>query len=279
MKRLVIIVGLAIGFIGFKDPGISEASQGGAQYKFGVVPQFEPRKLARIWIPILKEIEKETGIHLKMVGSPKIPEFEKSFIAGEFDFAYMNPYHAVLAQIEVGYTPLIRDGGRMLQGILVVRKNDPIQHVKQLDKEKVAYPAPNALGASLLMRRELDDLFGVKTIPNYVQTHSSVYFNVLVGNVRAGGGVMGTFSQQKDSVKNQLRVIYRTKEIPPHPVVGHPRVPQEAMDKVKLAFLKLGNSPEGKKLLGGIPIKQVVPASLEDYKPLTEWGLERYYQR
>ena len=56
-------------------------------YTFGIVPQFEARKLARIWEPIISEIEKRTGYDFEIVGSPRIPEFETSFMNGEFDFA------------------------------------------------------------------------------------------------------------------------------------------------------------------------------------------------
>ena len=38
-----------------------------AFYRFGVVPQFEPRKLVAIWLPIIAELEKRTGFKLAMV--------------------------------------------------------------------------------------------------------------------------------------------------------------------------------------------------------------------
>ncbi len=41
------------------------------QYTFGVVPQFEARRLSDIWVPILDELERRTGLNLTMVGSPE----------------------------------------------------------------------------------------------------------------------------------------------------------------------------------------------------------------
>ena len=99
------------------------ASQGhkdAPEYSFGVVPQFEQRKLFRIWRPILDELEKRTGLSFHLVGSPKIPVFEKKYMAGIYDFAYMNPYNILQAYKSQGYIPLIRDGGRVLKGVLVV---------------------------------------------------------------------------------------------------------------------------------------------------------------
>lgn len=62
-------------------------------YTFGVVPQFQHRRILKIWRPILNEIEKQTGIKLNLTGTPTIPAFEKKIMKGDLDFAYMNPYH------------------------------------------------------------------------------------------------------------------------------------------------------------------------------------------
>ena len=50
-----------------------------AVYSVGVVPQFEARALASIWVPILAELSKRTGLQLSMKGAPRIPEFEVAF--------------------------------------------------------------------------------------------------------------------------------------------------------------------------------------------------------
>jgi len=33
-----------------------------------------------------------------MIGAPTIPAFEVAFQGGEYDIAYMNPYHGVMAE-------------------------------------------------------------------------------------------------------------------------------------------------------------------------------------
>ncbi|MCP4586900.1 phosphate/phosphite/phosphonate ABC transporter substrate-binding protein [Pseudoalteromonas sp.] len=248
-----------------------------AQYTIGVVPQFEQRKLFRIWQPIVKELEKRTGFAFHIVGSPKIPAFEKSFMAGEFDFAYMNPYHILKAHKTQGYIPLVRDGSRQLKGVLVVKKDSPIQDVKELNKKKVAFPAPNALGASLLMRADLSELHGLTIFPRYVQTHSSVYLNVALGQAEAGGGVMSTLNAQPDSLKSKLKVLYETRGMSPHPLSAHPRVDEQDREKVKQAWLEFSATAEGKALLSKIPMKESIGASMEDYQPMAEWGLDKYY--
>lgn len=255
----------------------SSPAKAETEYTFGVVPQFEPRKLAGIWAPILKELEERTNLKFKMVGSSEIPEFEINFIEGEFDFAYMNPYHALMASTEQGYVPLVRDHGRKLFGILVNKKDSPISNVEELNGKKIVFPSPNALGASLLMRADLDQIHKIKFKTNYVQTHSSVYLNVLLGDADAGGGVMGTFNGQKPEVRDGLKIIYKTRPMAPHPVVAHPRVPKEHMDLVQNAFLDMSKTEEGAAMLAKIPMKKIGIAKIKEYLELKEWNLDKYF--
>ena len=257
------------------------AAAAGAQEKptfnVGVVPQFEARKLADIWLPILDELERRTGYHFDMEGSARIPVFEKSFEAGEFDFAYMNPYHCLVAMETQGYVPLVKDGSRLLYGVLVVRKDSPYEKVEDLDGQTIAFPAPNALGASLLMRAELTRKVGLTFTPVYAQTHTSSYLNVVLGEAAAAGGVASTLAKQEPEIRDQLRVVYETVRTPPHPVVAHPRVPAEVREKVRQAFLDMAATPEGQAMLAKIPMNQAVPAEQAEFAALGEMGLRDFY--
>ena len=246
-------------------------------YSFGVVPQFDAQRINETWQPILNEIEKITGFKFKLTGSLTIPAFETQFTVGEFDFAYMNPFHALKAAEAQRYIPQVRDVGTSLYGIIVVPKNSPINSVQELEGKTVAFPAPNALGASLIPRADLKTLYNVNILPKYVQSHSSVYLNVALGRVAAGGGVQKTFDQQKKSVRDKLRILYKTREFVPHPVVAHERVPEEDRKKVKQAFLALADTQKGRELLSKVPIVTLGPAMLEDYLSLKDWALESFY--
>lgn len=248
----------------------------GHTYTVGVVPQFEASKLHAIWRPILDRIEHKTGYHFKLRGSPGIPEFEREFVEGAFDFAYMNPYHLVMANEAAGYIPLVRDHGRQLFGVLVVRKDSDIDDPRQLQGKPVAFPSPNALGASLQMRQELHDKFGVTTRPRYVKTHDSVYLNVLLGKAVAGGGVQKTLNRQKPAYRKALRIIYTTTKVAPHPLAALPSVPEKVRNAVQQALLEMGRDENDRKLLLKIPMKAIGVASLSDYEPLKQMGLERF---
>ena len=273
MNRLIIIIFLVL--TTFTLAIYAESAE--KIYTIGVVPQFEARKLHEIWRPILDLLEKETGYKFKIRGSSSIPKFEQEFAQGKFDFAYMNPYHLIIANDSAGYIPLVRDHGRKLYGVLVVKKDSGITSPAQLNGKTLMFPAPNALGASLQMRQELHDKFGIEFKTNYVKTHDSVYLNVLLGEASAGGGVQKTLNEQKKQYKDMLRVIYQTQKVAPHPLAVLPDVPVEIRDRVRDALLEIGQSKEGQELLSKIPMNKIGPASMQDYMPLKDIGLERFY--
>jgi len=245
-------------------------------YSFGIVPQFEQRKIFDIWRPILNELEARTNIKFKMVGTAKIPDFTRKFLQGHFDFAYMNPYHMMQSAKTQGYIPLVRDGGRTLNGIIVVHKDSNLKTIDDIKQLNFAFPSANALGASLLIRSELDKR-NIQYSSEYVQTHSSVYLHVAKKLYPIGGGVLSTFLAQKDQIKNSLRIIFTTPPVPPHPISAHPRVPKEIRMKVKNALLEMSKSEHFQKYLKKIPIKKMIPAKIDEYMKLHDLHLEKLY--
>jgi len=246
-------------------------------FTIGIVPQFEPIKLAEIWSPILRELEEETGHTFEMIGSPRISEFEDGFIKGDFDFAYMNPYHFLVARKAQGYDALVRDGARELFGVLVVAKDSGIENVADLEGKTIAFPSPNALGAALLMRADLDRIHGLEYKQEYVSTHSSTYLNVALGQMDAGGGVMATLNRAEPQVRDRLRIIYETTRVPPHPFVAHQRIAPDVAEAVQTAFLKIADTAEGQELLARIPMRQAIAATSAEYDGLYALNLQNYW--
>lgn len=252
------------------------AAFAGSTYTFGVVPQFEQRKLFAVWKPVVDELARRTGLDIRLEVTLSVPEFEAAVEAGSFDFIYANPFHILKVRESQGYIPLVRDE-EPLRGIIVVRKDSPLKSVKELDGKTLAVPSPNAVGASLLARADLERLYGVRVQMLNVKTHSSVYLHVLNGLTEVGGGVQKTFAEQAPAIQAQLRVLYTTRDMPSHPVAAHPRVPAAVRDALRQALLAIGASPAGKALLEDIPMPRPVTTSLDDYLPMRQWGLEKYW--
>lgn len=247
-------------------------------YTFSVVPQFERRMLFSIWQPIVDQLEKRTGLHLNLVTSLSVSDYESDVQKGQYDFIYLNPYMMTVVAETPGYIPLVRDA-RPIHGILVVRKDSPLQKVSDLQGKTLAVPSMTALGASLLLRAELDRQFGVKTQVIIAKTHSSVFLHVINGFADAGGSVQKTLGEQDARIQGALRVLHRTAPMPSHPLAAHRRVPAEVREKIRQAFIELASTNEGRALLEKVPMQSPVAAQISDYDVLKSLQLNNYLEQ
>ena len=246
-------------------------------YIVGVVPQFATQIISSTWEPLLEKLAAKTGDTFELVIETDITQFEVAFERGDYDIAYMNPWHAVIAFETQGYIPIVKDGAKSLKGVLIVKADSAITDVSELDNTEIAFPSPNALSASLLMRTELATLHDLTITPLYVRTHPSVYLNVALGKSLAGGGVLRTLRAQPQSLQDQVKIIYETREVSPHPIVAHPSISPETRLKIANALLESAAEPEGAALFAGIPMQQPMSAKLEEYLALRDWRLRDFY--
>lgn len=248
----------------------------GMMYNIAIVPQFTAVDIGIRWTPLLERLQRETGLALQIRTSASIPEFEGEFLNGIPDFVFLNPYHMIMAAKAQSYRPLVRSS-QPLSGILVTRKGHPPQNLKALNGSSIAFPAPNAFGASLFMRALLSEQEKITFTPSYVGTHQNVYRHVMYGEASAGGGIEATLEKEPEAVRRQLTVLYRTPNTASHPLAVHPRVPKEIADKVLQALLRIAATPEGNALLSKVELDNAQPADYErDYAPLEKLKLMRY---
>ncbi|MAZ66074.1 MAG: phosphate ABC transporter substrate-binding protein [Kangiellaceae bacterium] len=221
--------------------------------RFGVVPQQSAHKLAQHWLPLLDALEKHSGLKLQFETAPNIPAFEERLSQSEYDIAYMNPYHYTVFSRSPGYRAIAKAKYKRIKGILVVHKDSPIQSIQELNSKTLAFPAPAAFAASVLIRAELSRQ-GIQFEPNYVQTHDSVYLTVARQLFPAGGGVMRTYRSMPDKIASQIRILWTTPGFTPHAIAVNPNMSPEKKNRIQQALLELDTFPEGKVALNTLNI-------------------------
>jgi phosphonate transport system substrate-binding protein len=220
-------------------------------YTFAVVPQQSIAELAEEWLPFVNWLSTKTGIKLRFVTAPDIPTFEHKLNQGEYDIAYMNPYHYITFHEEPGYQAIAKEKDHLLRGLIVVRKDSDISDIKDLNQKTVVFPAPNAFAASILTRAALNDA-GVHANSKFVTSHSSVYLNVAQGKYPAGGGIGRTFYMLDDAIRDQLRILWVTPTYTPHTIAVSASVPSSVTARLQQAMIDMSNDPNGKQLLKAI---------------------------
>lgn len=255
-------------------PGLAFAAD--PTYSFAVVPQFERRKVFAIWKPIVDELQRRSGVHLDLVTTMSVREYGAAMQAGQYDFVYTNPYYIVKFRHLQPYAPLVRDS-TPIRGIIVVPVNSPIQKPEDLQGKTLAVPTFNAFGASLMTQADLADLYHVTVRPIDGKTHTSAYYHALNGLTDAAGGVQKTLQEQDPAVRDSLRVVYTTRDLPSHPVAAHTRVPAKVQGAIRTAWLAMAADPAIAPLLAKVPMQHSIATSIDDYLPVEKLGLDRYW--
>jgi phosphonate transport system substrate-binding protein len=246
------------------------------QMSVAIVPQLPGSATYAKWAPILEYVGKKTGQCFNLEVPETIPGFEKQLFQGEPDFAFANPYHLVIAKKRKGYVPLFIDGQSKLTGILVIKADSSIKNIQDLQGKEIAFPAPNAFAASLLIRADLEKK-GVLIKPRYVKTHATGYRAVAMGDVVGAGGVNNTLQREDQALKESLKILYETPGYAPHPFIANPRVPIKVRNSITEAFISLGTSESGRKLLEDVQIPQPIPSDFQrDFAPLEKLKIEKF---
>jgi phosphonate transport system substrate-binding protein len=239
---------------------------------FGIVPQQSATRPAREWIPLLNHLGTQAGVKLKFATAKDIPTFEACLAEGAYDIAYMNPYHYTVFHKAPGYVAFARQAGKQLKGLIVARRESMLASLRDLNNRTVAFPSPAAFGASVLPRAEMASE-GIAVQPRYVKSHDSVYRAVASGLAPAGGGVLRTFNSIDQRIRNQLKVIYRTREYTPHAFAAHPRVSTEQVEALKKGMLAVSASAPA--LLEPLGMKGLQAAEDKDWDDVRALNLSR----
>lgn len=208
----------------------------------GVVPQQSPLKLQKVWQPIATYLSEITDEKIIFKTEKSISKFEEVLYTGGYDFAYMNPYHYVIAHKKQGYLAQLR-ATKDIKGVLVMKKGSTIKTLND-DKARYLFPSPNAFAATLLTKYELIDIFKVdpKVLQKarYVNSHDSVYKAVSRGIGDIGGGIERTLNNLSDiQTKENLLIIHTTKAYPSHPFAFHSSLNKQTTEKIAEALFQM----------------------------------------
>ena len=232
-------------------------------YKFGIAPQQSATTLIEAWLPLIKKMEKDCRCKIEFITAPSISEFEDNIAKNQYDLIYLNPMHFVNS-IKLGYTSLVREEGRKLKGIVVVKKNSQIKSLEDLRNKRIGFPGETAFAATILVQKKFEKQ-NIEIVPVYVKSHDSVFQNVISGLLLAGGAINRTFDGLPAEDRDKLRVLESTDEVTPHPIAINNEIPKSIKDIFLATLTGLHKSEEGKKILEKIQLKTLVNAKDTDW--------------
>ena len=247
-------------------------SANGKTFNFAVVPQQSAKKMAENWQPLIDYLSNYTGFEVNFETAKDIPTFEANLADGNYDIAYMNPYHFVVFNDSVGYKALARQRDKKIRGLIVVHKDSPINTLEELSGTEVAFPAPAAFAATIITSAHLR-MNNIAFVPRYVNSHDSVYLAVQRGFFNAGGGIVRTLNSSPDDVKGELRVLWKSKGFTPHAIATHPNMAHADRQAILNALLALSNDSSKSWILIGIGFNGFMASNDSDWDDVRALGI------
>ena len=127
------------------------------------------------------------------------------------------------------------------------------------------------------MRAQLKGKNKIQFTQRDATTPTNVFRHVILGYAAIGGSNIAALNKEPQGVSSQLKIIYKTPELPSPPLVAHPRIPEKIRQAVIDAVLKLAEDKEDQDMLKKVRLSRPMKAYYKrDYLPMERLELERY---
>jgi ABC-type phosphate/phosphonate transport system substrate-binding protein len=201
-----------------------------------------------IWQQVFAFISEETKLNLVFEPASSQLDFELKLAKSHYDLAYVTPMQFEAFRTNPGYQAQIKRKAQPIRSIIFVKKNSRIKTFADLRDAIIAFPNPLNFESSIVPRESLKRLkFNI--VPQFLESESAVYQQVIHERLKAGAGTHENFRAQPVEIQNSLRVIWDSPGFSPHALVAHPRVDFFSLVKLKRAFVDMIKNEEAKKLL------------------------------
>lgn len=265
------------------QPEFSEQSpQTDNIYIFGVHPQRNPKMLRAVFGPMVDYLDEHiTEATFVFEASRNFHSFDLKVDRRHFDFVLPNPY-GTLRAIDHGYNVFGQMGNEGdLRGLILLRKDSPVQKITDLKGQDISFPGPTALAATIMPKYYLHSHgLDVKQdiTPRYVGSMESSLLNIHMGAVTAGTAyppAWRMFQQQQPEAASTLKVMWQTDPLPDNSLMARDDIPASVVKQVAEMLFNMPNTKDGRQILKHMDLKAFIPADNSTYQPVQAF-LARY---
>ncbi|MFZ5474319.1 MAG: phosphate/phosphite/phosphonate ABC transporter substrate-binding protein [Pseudomonadota bacterium] len=215
--------------------------------RFGVINQRSVALTAEAWNPILIYVGHKIGRPLVLTMGKTAPETTAMTERGEHDLAYSN-HMFTPRRDKLGYKVILRIAGEPNRGVIVTREDGPIQSLKQLKGQPVAFPSKDAF---LSYHVTIDHLnkAGIAVQPVFTGNQEGAMSQLQFGKVVAAGvneKLLAKYAAREDL---RYRVLWASEPYLDIPIIAHRSLSPKLVEAVREAFIGMADDPEGRKAL------------------------------
>ncbi len=266
-----------LGAVENKEPVNADESD---RLRFAVASMVSAEATFSTYKRLVQRICRDVGLKEAFILQPSYTDVRRGLEEGNIDVAFVCTGTYVYAQAEKKVKLLVQpefSNGLHYQCIFIVPANSPFKSVEDLRGGIMALTDPESNTGCLVPSVMLSDSgYDVKTFFKkiiFTGSHDRSILAVARGVVDMAAVdslVWESNIRQKPSLKNQVRIIWRSEPFGPPPVVVPKELPKDLEDSLREAFLRLNKHDEGQEILSEIGIKRFVPSQPERYQTAIE---------
>jgi phosphonate transport system substrate-binding protein len=242
----------------------------------GFVPSLEADKIVDTAKPMADFVSQEIGVPIETFVPPNYVGLIEAMDSGKVDIAALAPFAYVLANDQVGAKLLLktsREGKVTYHAMFVARADSGIKSIEDAQGKRMAFVDPQSASgylfpAAYLKTKGYDpETFFSQT--KFAGSHDNAVRAVYNGDVDVAvvyDDARTKVQSTLPDVKEKVVKIGQTEEIPNDTISVRKNLDPALAEKIKAAFLKYAQTPEGKKTLMDVyEIDGLVEAQDTDY--------------
>jgi len=262
---------------------ISPFTQASEKIIFSVSPERNVSELARLWIPVLNELKKSSGLNLQFDTAPNAKKFNKKLKSGKIDVGFIDPYaysSLLTDQFNALAKPLSRDEENAPLGIIVVQEKSSFKTLDDLAGKSFTFSSAESFSSSVLPRFHMQAT-KMPYIASFSRSSISSVLAVSRGLHDAAGLEVSIYDSLPISLKKKLRIVWTStpsdlcQGMKNHPFVFaiNKNLPENTAEKLRSALLAMNNSAKGRNLIQSLGFNSIQIADNKDwtgFKPLAQ---------
>ncbi len=244
--------------------------------KFGRIPFANATDMVPKHEALMNYLRDELGVkETRLVLDSSYHNIMARLGRGEIDIAWLGTFSYAEGRGEYKMKLLVkprRFGSTSYRGIIITRQDSGIRTLQDLKGKKFAWVEKESASGYLFPKALLFEK-GVNpdrdfTESSFLGKHDSVVLAVLLGKFDAGACYDDARNTLREKSKmNDLTILATTENISNEPIVVRSDLPEDLVEKIRKAFLKLDvDNPHYKKVLEECTdVQGFVPAQDSDY--------------
>jgi len=246
-----------------------------APLRFGRVSVEDPSVTLGQYQPLLEALGRHLERKVVLVQASSYSDMTNLFKRGDVQLGIMNAYSYIQISSDPGFIPIAKrviGKESSYRSYIVVRNDLRTTTLRSLVGKTFAFSEVNSTTGYLLPRLMLRKC-GLEPERDFLKTivipqHDSILLAVANRSVDAAAVASYVFDSYDKLVTGKMRILDRSEPIPYGPVVVRRDLGTSLIKKIRIFFLMLDDSEEGRKVLAESGFSGFVPAKSKDYDPV-----------